>query len=182
MGGPGNTGKSWEIVGREAVIREKHKGRDSCLVFRENLGIRAGLRGAPGNGLVSCLVKTLKAVARAALLSPVGVAPTGADGVFVPNNGVITFTLNRPPAEKKTEGLQYQRAPYEPRKSRVSGLKKAVIRVSCFVFRESLGIRAGLRLAPSLRRVSGLGSCKYLKGSDLDGFVVASRRVLDGRG
>ncbi len=47
---------------------------------------------------------------RAALLSPPDLAPTGADGVFVPNNGVITLNLNQPPTEKKTEGLQYQEA------------------------------------------------------------------------
>ena len=82
-------------------------------------------------------------------MSPPDLAPTSADRVFVPNNGVITLNLNRPPTEKKTEGLQYQQVPNEPRKSRVSGLKKAVFRVSCLVFRESLGIRAGLRLAPS---------------------------------
>ena len=96
---------------------------------------------------------------RAALPSPAGTSPTGADGVFVPNNGIITLNLNQPPTKKKTEGLQYQQVPNEPRKSRVSGLKKAVIRVSCFVFRENLGIRAGLRLAPELMavsRVSGL--------------------------
>ena len=61
---------------------------------------------------------------RAALLSPPDLSPTSADGFFVPNNGVITLNLNRPPAEKKTEGLQYQQVPNEPRKSRVSGLKK----------------------------------------------------------
>ena len=72
---------------------------------------------------------------RAALLSPPDLSPAGADGFFVPNNGDITFNLNRPPTEKKTEGLQYQRAPYEPRKSRVSGLKKS--RFSCFVSRVS---------------------------------------------
>ena len=89
---------------------------------------------------------------RAALLPPPDLAPTGADGVFVPHNGVITFNLNRPPAEKKTEGLQYQEATIRQNrgsKSRVSGLKKAVFRVSCLVIRENLGIRAGLRLAPS---------------------------------
>ena len=47
---------------------------------------------------------------RAALLSPPDLAPTGADGVFVPNNGVITLNLNQLPTEKKTEGLQYQEA------------------------------------------------------------------------
>ena len=46
---------------------------------------------------------------RAALPSPSDLSPTDADGVFVPNNGVITFNLNRPPTKKKTEGLQYQR-------------------------------------------------------------------------
>ena len=86
---------------------------------------------------------------RAALPSPPDLDPTGADGVFVPHNDVITLNLNRPPTEKKTEGLQYQQVPSEPRKSRVSGLKKAVFRVWCLVFRENLGIRAGLRLAPS---------------------------------
>ena len=60
---------------------------------------------------------------RAALLSPPELAPTSADGVFVPHNGVITFNLNRPPTEKKTEGLQYQEALF-----RTSCLKKAVIR------------------------------------------------------
>ncbi|MDE0165782.1 MAG: hypothetical protein OXL36_11870 [Bryobacterales bacterium] len=75
-------------------------------------------------------------------------APTGVDEVFVPSNGVITLNLNRLPAKKKTEGLQYQQVPSEPRKGRVSGLKKAVFRVSCLVFRENLGIRAGLRIAP----------------------------------
>ena len=80
---------------------------------------------------------------RAALMSPPDLSPTGADEFFVPNNGVITFNLNQHPTETKTEGLQYQ---------------KAVIRVSCFVFRENLGIRAGLRRAPDYRRVSCLGS------------------------
>ena len=75
---------------------------------------------------------------RAALLSPVGTSPTGVDEVFVLNNDVITLNLNRLPAEKKTEGLQYQQVPNEPRKGRVSGLKKAVIRDSCLVFRENL--------------------------------------------
>ena len=72
---------------------------------------------------------------RAALVSPPDLSPTGADGFFIPNNGIITFNLNRPPTEKKTEGLQYQQVPSEPRKSRVSGLKKACFgsRVSCFV-------------------------------------------------
>ena len=53
---------------------------------------------------------------RAALPSPPDLFPTGADGFFVPNNGVITFNLTRPPAKKKTEGLQYQQVPNEPRK------------------------------------------------------------------
>ena len=52
---------------------------------------------------------------RAALLSPPDFAPTGADGFFVPHNGVITLNINRLPAEKKTEGLQYQQVPNEPR-------------------------------------------------------------------
>ena len=68
---------------------------------------------------------------RAALLSPPDLCPTGADGVFVPSNGVITFNLNDPATEKKTEGLQYQKALF-----RTSCLKKAVIRVSGLVFRE----------------------------------------------
>ena len=46
----------------KSVIRKKAVIRVSCFVFRENLGIRAGLRRAPGNGLVSCLVKTLAAL------------------------------------------------------------------------------------------------------------------------
>ena len=74
-------------------------------MFRENLGTRAGLRRAPGNGLGSCLVKTLTAVARAALLSPAGASPTGADEVFVPSNGVITFNLNQPTTEKRLKGF-----------------------------------------------------------------------------
>ena len=61
---------------------------------------------------------------------------------------LAAIMLSRPGRKKKTEGLQYQRVPNEPRKGRVSGLKKAVIRVSCLVFRENLGIRAGLRGAP----------------------------------
>ena len=88
--------------------------RVSCLVFRENLGICAGLRRALGNGLVSGLVKTCKAVARAALSSPADASPTGTDEVFVPSNGVITLNLNRPPTKKKTEGLQYQPVPNVP--------------------------------------------------------------------
>ena len=60
---------------------------------------------------------------RAALLSPPDLAPTSADGVFVPHNGVITFNLNRLSVKKKTEALQYQRALF-----RTSCLKKAVIR------------------------------------------------------
>ena len=55
---------------------------------------------------------------RAALVSPPDLAPTSADGVFVPNNGVITLNINRPPTEKKTEALQYQEATI--RQSRVS--------------------------------------------------------------
>ena len=98
-------------------------------------------------------------MARAALSSPAGASPTGADEVFVPSNGVITFNLHQPPTEKKTEGLQYQEALF-----RTSCLKKAVFRVSClvktsnpvfrfqfFVFRENLGTRAGLRRAPGQR-------------------------------
>ncbi len=73
---------------------------------------------------------------RAALPSPPDLPLTGADEVFVPSNGVITLNLNRLPTEKKTEGLQYQQVPNEPRKSRVSGLKKAVFQVSCFVIRK----------------------------------------------
>ena len=38
---------------------------------------------------------------RAALLSSPDLSPTGADRFFVPNNGVITFNLTQPPAEKK---------------------------------------------------------------------------------
>ncbi len=34
----------------------------------------------------------------------------GSDRVFVPNIGVITSNLNRLPAKKKTEALQYQEA------------------------------------------------------------------------
>ena len=60
----GNRGKSWEIVGREAVIREKHKSRDSkksrdsCLVIRENplagLGVALlGVAGGTGKNHVS---------------------------------------------------------------------------------------------------------------------------------
>ena len=113
--------------------------RVSCLVFRENLGIRAGLRRAPGNGLVSGLVKTCKAVARAALSSPAGAPPTGADAVFVPCNGVITLNLNRPPAEKeRLKGFSTNRYQTRHGNGRVSGLKKAVFRVSCLVFRENL--------------------------------------------
>ena len=55
---------------------------------------------------------------RAALPSPADLSPTDADGVFVPNNGVITLNINRPPTEKKTEALQYQEATI--RQSRVS--------------------------------------------------------------
>ena len=76
-------------------------------------------------------MKTLKAVARAALSSPAGTSPTGADGFLVPSNGVITFNLNRPPAEKKTEALQYQEATI--RQSRGSKKPCFVSRVSCFV-------------------------------------------------
>ena len=122
---------------------------------------------------------------RVALLYPLDLAPTGGDGVFVPNNGVITFNLNQPPTEKKTEGLQYPEATIRQNrgsKSRVSDLKKAVIRDSCLVFRENLGIRAGLRRAPGNGRDLGLVSRKYLKSRDLGGFVVASRHVPDGRG
>ena len=84
---------------------------------------------------------------RAALPSPPGMSPTGADEVFVPSNGVITLNLNRLPTKKKTEGLQYQQVPSEPRKRPCFGSEKAVFRVSGLVFRENLGIRAGLRRA-----------------------------------
>ena len=56
----------------------------------------------------------------------------GADGLLVPSDGVITFNLDRLFDKKKTEGLQYQKALF-----RTSCLKKAVIRVSCLVFREN---------------------------------------------
>ena len=51
---PGNGGKSWEIVCREDVTREKSRGseksRDSCLVFRENplVGPAVALLGVAG--------------------------------------------------------------------------------------------------------------------------------------
>ena len=105
-------------------------------MFRENLGIRAGLRRAPGNGLGSCLVKTLAALARAVLLSLAGTSPTGVDEIFVPSNGVITLNLNRPPAKKKTEGLQYTKG-----------------RDSCFVSRENLEGRGPGGSFVSSRRV-----------------------------
>ena len=55
---------------------------------------------------------------RVALLSPPDLAPRGADEFFVLKKGVITFNVNRPPTEKKTEGLYKSRD-------------------SCFVFRVS---------------------------------------------
>ena len=76
----------------------------------------------------------------------------GADCVFVPDNGVITFNLNRLPGQKKTEALQYQRALF-----RTWWLKKAVIRVSCFVFRENLTGRGSGGSGVSPRRVPGGG-------------------------
>ena len=62
-----------------------------------------------------------------ALLSPGGASPTGAGGFFVPKNGgAMTSNLNRPPAQNKTEALQYQnRNP--PRAARVS---RVVMRAS----------------------------------------------------
>ena len=118
-----------------AVFRTScRKSRDSCLVSRDSW-------------------KTLPAAARTVLSSRVGASPTGADGVFVPDNGVITFNLNRLPGQKKTEALQYQRALF-----RTSCLKKAVIRVSCLVFRENLA------------------------GRGTGGPVVSRRRVPDGCG
>ena len=45
----------------------------------------------------------------AALPSPADLSPTGVDEVFIPSNGVTTLNLNRLPAEKKTEKLQYQK-------------------------------------------------------------------------
>ena len=74
---------------------------------------------------------------RAALLSPPDLSPTGADEVFVPNNGVITFNVNRPPTEKKTEGLYKSR-------------------VSCFVKTSELGLACASRQAKAVSRVSGL--------------------------
>ena len=74
----------------------------------------------------ACASRQAKAVAWAALLSPAGVSPTGADEVFVPSNGVITLNLDQIPTEKKTEGLQYQEALF-----RTSCRKKAVFRDSC---------------------------------------------------
>ena len=93
---------------------------------------------------------------RAALLSPPDLSPTGADGFFVPHNGVITLNLTRPLTEKKTEGLQYQQVPNEPRKGRVSGLKKAVIRVSCFVKTSEFAPACAARQGNAVARGSGL--------------------------
>ena len=76
---------------------------------------------------------------RAALPSPPDLAPTGADGVFVLNNGVSTFNLIRPPTEKKTEGLQYQQAPNVPRKKLCF-----VSRVSCLLKRRLAGLGVAL--------------------------------------
>ena len=54
-------------------------------------------------------------------------------------------------------------------KKRLKGFstKKAVIRVSCLVFRENLGIRAGSRRATGYSRVSGFVFRKGLKISGL---------------
>ena len=85
----------------------------------------------------------------ATLLSPAGASPTGVDQVFVPSNGVITLNLNQIPAEKtRLKGFSTNRFQTSHGKGRFSCLKKAVSRDSCLVFRENLGIRAGLRRAP----------------------------------
>ena len=111
------------------------KGHDSCLVFREKLsdGLAAALPDNAGGPVNLALVAFVCAMDLASR-----------------DMGIVSsvLMLSRPGRKKKTEGLQYQRVPNEPRKGRVSGLKKAVFRVSCLVFRENLGIRAGLRRAP----------------------------------
>ena len=84
-----------------------------------------------------------------ALLSPASASPTGADGVFVPHNGVITLNPEHIPAEKtRLKGFSTNEHHTSHGKGRVSGLQKAVIR-------ENLGIRAGLRGATG----NGLVSC-----------------------
>ena len=50
-----------------------------------------------------------------------------------PTVSFAVLMLGRPGRKKKTEGLQYRKALF-----RTSCLKKAVIRVSCFVTRENL--------------------------------------------
>ena len=84
----------------------------------------------------------------------------GVDEVFVPSNGVITLNLEQIPAEKtRLKGFSTNRHQTSHGKSIKAVIrKKAVIRVSCFVIRENLGIRAGPegtpRRAPGNRRVS----------------------------
>ena len=76
----------------------REEPQNPFLVFRET-----------SEFALTCAARRAIAAARAALLSPPDLSPTGADGVFVPDNRVITFNLNRLPAEKKTEGLQHQK-------------------------------------------------------------------------
>ena len=136
-------------------------------MFRENLGIRDGLRIAPGKpaSRVSCFVKTLE-------ISGLWQVNALEDLIRDPHGLCLAaIMLSSPGRKKKTEGLQYQRVPNEPRKGRVSGREKAVSRDSCLVFRENLGIRAGLRIAPG----NGLVSClvKNLKNR-VDGAGAAT--------
>ena len=85
---------------------EKAVIRVSCFVSRENLEGRG-----PGGSFFSSRR-----------------GPDGCRWFFVPSNGVLTLNLNRLPAEKKTEGLQYQQVPIVPRE-----WPCFVSRVSCFV-------------------------------------------------
>ena len=64
-------------------------------------------------------------------MSPADVSPTGVDQVFVPSNGVITLNPEQISAEKtRLKGFSTNRYQTSHGKSRVSGLKKAVSRVS----------------------------------------------------
>ena len=109
-------------IAAHAAPQQKAVIRDSCLVFRENPkgpvagaeGARTAARGArcrPCRAIAAPWRATTREKEATGRLfpSPADLSPTGVDEVFVPSNGVITLNLNRLPAEKKTEKLQYQK-------------------------------------------------------------------------
>ena len=90
--------------------------RVSCLVKTSEFALACAARQAIAVSRVSGLMfrENLKGRGSGGSSVPTRLVPDGRGWDFVPNNGVITFNLNRPPTEKKTEGLQYQQVPNVP--------------------------------------------------------------------